>query len=355
MRKQLNIVFVGISRKYKELPAEYVDSFNKFHLELPYYYSLYGGNKVTITTVDGFKNELKTARNGSGTTLQCIPEQEYLESNSDTDLVCHWRKWNEHLYNRNCLNILNCQDHTFDQSWKKSVILAFEQRKLYGILCFEGGWHQQHIYEQLSGKIPKERLIEDLTLGVDTQIFCPNWKNKNPYDMLWAGDPGRGLNKTIEIAVKLFNKDKRFKLHICYPDYVKEINKINHPALIWHGNIPASPKLFDLFNTCGILPYASNFMEPSSRCHRQSQAAGSLVLYPESMGSPSNLIRNGDTGIVANPDTWVDTIYKLVNSGEWMLYGYAAREFAISENWEVKSKKFNAYFDRLVNGEDLND
>ena len=122
--------------------------------------------------------------------------------------------------------------------------------------------------------------------------------------------------------------------------------KVNHPALIWHGFIPAGQKLWNLFRNTGVLPYTSTFPEPSSRVHRQAQAAGSLVLYPPNMGTPSEVIKNLETGIVSY-SPWADTIQELVESGKWKEIGVKAREFAISERWEVQAQRFNTLIERI--------
>lgn len=163
--------------------------------------------------------------------------------------------------------------------------------------------------------------------------------------MLWASDPGRGLNDAIGVALGLFHKDKRYRLNICYPDYARPATKINHPALIWHGSIPNGPKLWDVFNRCGILPYTSSFYEPSSRAHRQAQAAGSLVIYPTNRGTPSELIEDDVTGLVRPLSVnWVDIIDAYVCDGRWKEIGSKARDFAISENWEVQARRFENFF-----------
>ncbi len=105
----------------------------------------------------------------------------------------------------------------------------------------------------------------DLLCGVDTDVYKPNWQTKNPFDMLWSSDPGRGLTGAVELAIKLYKKDKRFNLTVCYPDYVKNVQPVSHPAIKWLGNVSNSQQLFDLFNNCGIFPYTSTFKEPSSR------------------------------------------------------------------------------------------
>lgn len=152
----------------------------------------------------------------------------------------------------------------------------------------------------------------------------------------------------VAVAIKLWHLDKRFRLHVCYPDYVRNAGMaVIHPAIIWHGNVQNSSKLWELFNRCGVLPYTSTFMEPSSRAHRQAQAAGSLVLYPPAMGTPSDLIENHRTGIVEPVHTWVDYIHRSVEDGSWQKIGNNAREMAVSENWAVQAKRFNELIARL--------
>lgn len=336
----MRIAFVGIKRPYKEMPESYRDSFDQFHLELPYYYAM-AGNTVTIVTVDDFRYPRAV---GDGF-LGRIPEHSYYDL--DFDVVIHWRKWENEFYRSEAVNVINCQDHSFSQEWIDKVRKARFDEKLYGILCFPH-WHKQEIIETTG--FPKLRLLDGVTLGVDTEIYKPS-EDKDPYHMLWASDPGRGFQKIVPLVMELFRRDKRYRLHVCYPDYVKHFPPIVHPAFTWDGSVPNGKKLWDLFNTCGVLPYPSTFPEPSSRAHRQAQAAGSLVLYPPAMGTPSDLIHHDHDGIVSDPGTWADTIHQKVTSGDWRRLGNHARELAVSENWSVQTKRFNNLFESIINGE----
>jgi len=150
------------------------------------------------------------------------------------------------------------------------------------------------------------------------------------------------------LGIQLWQKDKRFKLHVCYPDYVKSNFNFSHPAIVIHKNIENGPALWNLFNETGILPYTSTFKEPSSRAHRQAMAAGSFVLYPPDMGTPSDLIQSGKTGIVSNPKYWTQTILDHVQNGSWEQIGIRAREYAISENWNVQSLRFNTLIKNIM-------
>jgi hypothetical protein len=340
----MRIVFVGITRNYHELPESYRDDFNQYHLELPYYYAAYGPNDIDIATVDYEDSQLHI-KEGS---LCCTFDDrvKHWINIGQYQLVVHWRKWFPEFYSERALHVINCQDHSFSPEWKRSVIEAFKAGHLYGILCFPT-WHKENLYRELEGNIPMNRLIDGVTLGVDTDIYKPDWSRKDPFQMLWASDPGRGLSHALSLAIELYRRDKRFKLVVCHPDYVRGITPIQHPAIDWRGNVPNGPELWDLFNTSGVLPYTSTFMEPSSRAHRQGQAAGCLVLYPPDKGSPSHLIKDG-TGIVAPISQWTDIIYREVTSGGWMTYGYAAREFALLENWQIQAKRFTLLFEEIV-------
>jgi hypothetical protein len=340
----MKIAFVGVKRKFSEIPEDYRNHFVRYHLELPFYYARDGKNDVYVSTVDHDGAPYKFEEGGS---LRCVLEDR-LEEHGPFDVVIHWRKWFDDLYQGDgAVNVINCQDHSFSHEWKHTVVDEFCNGKMKAILCFPT-WHKHNLFMELEGRIPMEHLWDGLTLGVDTDVFKPDWTNKDPYKLLWSSDPGRGLPRAIELAVKLHARDRRFKLHVCYPDYVPDSTMVfKHPAIEWHGKIPNGPKLWDLFNTSGVLPYTSCFREPSSRAHRQAMSAGSMVLYPPEMGSPSNLIPK-DAGLVVPIDTWADLIYREVNSAGWMTYGYAAREFAISENWAVQARRFNKFFEERV-------
>ena len=341
----MKIAFVGVKRKFSEIPEDYRDHFVRYHLELPWYYARDGKNDVYVTTVDHDGAPYKFEAGGS---IRCVLEDR-LENHGPFDIIIHWRKWfDEFAFSDGEIGVINCQDHSFSQEWKRTVVDEFRNGKLKAILCFPT-WHKQNLFTELDGALPIEHLWDGLTLGVDTDVYKPDWSSKDPYKLLWSSDPGRGLQRAVELAIKLHARDRRFQLHVCFPDYVSDsIQPIRHPAIVWRGKIANGPELWDLFNTSGVLPYTSCFKEPSSRAHRQAMSAGSLVLYPPDMGSPSHLIPS-DAGVVTSADTWVDIIYREVSSGGWMTYGYAAREYAISENWAVQANRFNKFFEQRVN------
>lgn len=345
----MRVAFVGVKRKYQELAPEYRDHFNRYHLELPYYYAKYGKIDVLITTVDYEPNTslvfpMKYCGGPCGE-LSCTTEERFKRDDSKYDVVVHWRKWNPELYRPEAINVINCQDHSFSTEWQQSAARAFSENKLYGILCFPK-WHKDNLLRECPW-LPEDRAIDGLTLGVDTQIYTPS-ENKDPRKLLWASDPGRGLHELIPLFLRLFTIDKKYELHVCYPDYCRPPELPNHPAIINHGNVANGPELWDLFNTCGVLPYTSTFMEPSSRTHRQAMAAGSLVLYPPNRGTPSDLIEDGRTGIVQDPRLWPAMIVSAVDTGKWKDIGRAARDYAVSENWEVQADRFVEYFESLL-------
>lgn len=340
----MKIAFVGVKRKYQELDSSYRDFFNRYHLELPFYYARDGKNWVTITTVDYNGEPLTFGETGA---LQCISEgffKSYL-MNFGYEVVVHWRKWFPELYVPGAINVINCQDHSFSQEWKKSAESAFKEGKLYGVMCFPA-WHKENLLTECPW-LPKDRAIAGITLGVDTDIYFPD-KEKNPKEMLWASDPGRGLNGALQLALMLHQRDHDFRLNVCWPDYCKPPQMFKHPAIIWRGNVGNGPDLWSLFNKTGILPYTSTFKEPSSRAHRQAMAAGSMVLYPPGMGTPSDLIISDGNGIVAPVDMWVDTILDYVKSGRWRELGERARNYAVAENWSVQAKMFNSVFSEIL-------
>lgn len=334
----MKIAFVGITRKYKELPEDYRNVFDKHHLELPYYYARDGKNDVTIVTEDDTSDVLQL----NGGSLRRITNEQYLKSTEKYDVVIHWRKWFQEFYRKDAVNLINCQDHSFSQEWTNKVRDAYNCKQLTGILCFPT-WHEDYIQKHMAGNI---RTISGLTLGVDTEIYHPEKKERKT--LLWASDPGRGLVGTIELVIKLWQKDKEYKLVVLSPDYVKSPVRFSHPAIEVKNNVKNGPELWNLFNTAGIVPYTSEFMEPSSRVHRQGQAAGCMVLYPPNRGTPSDLIIDGVTGFVRPIDTWCDLITKSVDSGLDNLVGAAARKFAISENWGIQAERFNETIGALL-------
>lgn len=350
----MRVAFVGVKRKYQELPASYRNVFTKTHLELPYYFARDGGMDVTVTTVDyhdtprslfpsvGIDEIDSLKESVSYGTLFHVLESDYVRRGVKFDVVVHWRKWFPEFYRPDAINVINCQDHSFGKEWQDSASSAFAEGKLYGVLCFPT-WHKRNLLRECPW-LPEERAIDGLTLGVDTDIYRPH-PEKDPYELLWASDPGRGLYQMTQIFAQLHAIDKRFRLNVCWPDYCNFAPSGPMSGVTWRGNVANGPELQELFNKSGVLAYPSTFREPSSRAHRQAMAAGSLVLYPPGMGSPSELIVDGRTGVVSDPRTWASSILYLVTSGEWRRIGAAAREYAVSENWAVQAQRFRRFFE----------
>jgi glycosyltransferase involved in cell wall biosynthesis len=265
------------------------------------------------------------------------------------EVVVHWRDWFEELYDRKAYNVLHTCDHTYPADWKAKVWAAIKSGKLKKIICYRG-WHRENMAHEMhmTPEQADDLLLTDLTFGVDPEIYTPS-PNKDRRALLWSSDPGRGLMGAIQIAIQVHSRDKRFKLHVCHPDYVK-MNPIQHPAIVWHGNVPNGPALWKLFNETGMLIYTSTFREPSSRACRQAQAAGSLVFYPPDMGTPSEYIRNGETGVVRHPSLWAEQILAAPDSTHYDRITRNAVAQARSESWEVQAQRFKETFARLLGG-----
>jgi hypothetical protein len=338
----VKIAFVGVKRDYQKLGAGYVRMFNKYHLEIPFYYAELGGNDVTVTTTNyiGASEEFL-----SGGKFRNDAELSYMGGHDHHryDVVVHWRKFFPELYHKDAINVLHTCDHTYPEDWKRDVRAALSSGKLKKIICYKG-WHANQVGVEL-GLDPSQclNLIEtELTFGVDPEIYHPS-PSKDPHAMLWSSDPGRGLIGAVQLAVKLHARDRRFKLHVCHPDYTN-MSPIVHPSIVWHGNVSNGPELWKLFNETGILPYSSTFQEPSSRAARQAQAAGSLVLYPPGMGTPSEYVRDMETGVMRPVNQWIDKIVELVGTPAASQICRNAVDQAVSESWQVQAERFNQRF-----------
>lgn len=334
----MRIAFVGIKRDYWKLDEDYIPLFNKFHLEIPWYFAELGEHDVVVTTTNYTGNTFGFIEKPG--TFQNITEKEF--SYREFDVVIHWRSWSNELYKPKALNFMHTCDHSYSPEWISDVRMAIHGDILKGIFCHEG-WHKEQMMRETH--LAPSVFLTGYMQGVDTDVFKPA-ENKDPYQMLWASDPGRGMQGALSLANELFRIDKKFQLNLCAPDYSFLQSGIAPiPAWKFHGNLKNSEKLWNLFNTCGIFPYTSTFPEPSSRAYRQAQAAGCMVLYPPNMGSPSGYIRNGVDGIVAPVSEWKDIILENIRTGEWKEIGRRAREFALSENWEVQTKRFNKFME----------
>lgn len=346
MGRRLRVQFVGMERAAGTMPPDYLQTFVQFHLELPYYYARHSPCDVLLYVKDceGYKIDFSFIGGGS---LTVTPEIE--AHANDADVVIHWRKWAERFRKPGALNAIISQDHSYTPEWLAAVRSANEEGFLDGILVFPG-WHSLQVGSELKrAGIFGVNLFPGLTLGVDPDIYRPAMA-KDPHHLLWASDPGRGLAELIPLFLRLHARDRRYHLTVTYPDYVKPESMapyapfLAHPAVKHHPSVRNGPILWDLFNSSGVLPYTSMFMEPSSRCHRQAMAAGSLVCYPPDRGTPSELLENGITGIVERMHLWPELIHESIASGRWAELGHNARSYAVSEAWEVQAKRFYNHF-----------
>ena len=346
-----SVVFVGIKRKYREMDPKYWSKFDQFHAEFPYYYAMHGGLHVVTTTVDLPSDDCPIDvfiddRGEPNGTFSHMSEDEFRASPMKPDVVVHWRRWFPDLYRPSAVNILHTCDFNYDAQWRLDVVDAFKSGKLYGLDCYPT-WHKRELMNELNYEIQPERFFDDVLCGVDTTIYKPA-AGKSPYEMLWASDPGRGLQGAIELTLKLFQLDRRFRLHVCWPDYVTNVQLPRHPAIVAHGNVQNGPALWSLFGQCGVLPYTSTFSEPYGRAWRQAMAAGSMVLYPPVMGSPSEMIENGRVGVVAPIEQWPGIIAKAAQDGSWKTMGDAAREHVSSQDWKTQARNFALLVDKLT-------
>lgn len=339
----MKIAFVGIRRPYKLMHPDYIRMFNKYHLEIAFYYAEYGGNDVTVTTVDYTSAHEEFP---SGGRFRNITEPEFRSQLDGTyDVVIHWRDFFADLYQERSVNVVHTCDWNYPKEWVERIYSVFNSKMLYGLDCYPT-WHKENLFTELGGRVPMNRLLAGHTFGVDTSIYAPS-VNKDPYALLWSSDPGRGLNGAVQLAIQLFQKDRRFRLHVCHPDYTK-MQKIQHPAIVWHGFVPNGPNLWSIFNSTGVLPYTSTFKEPSSRAFRQAQSAGSLVLYPPDMGSPSRFIQDGKDAFVRPLGEWEKLILDTVDSTDYVRMGKEARLTALSESWQIQAQRFNETFTRIL-------
>ena len=353
MTRPLYVAFVGMRRAPSSMPADYWSTFVRFHLELPWYYARHSDCRVHLTTTERVEYSQNFTEMKGGT-ISCLTENQFLdpfykESHNPYDVVIHWRKWIKELYTPGARNVILSQDHSYSEDWKNDVKAAFKAGQLDGILVFPT-WHKENVARELNGIVPADRMYEGMTLGVDTDIYAPNVKNQ--FSLLWASDPGRGLDSLVNPFLRLWNKDRRFRLTVTYPDYVRPESVarfshfLNHPGVTHLPGVRNGQSLWELFNKSAFLPYSSNFQEPSSRCHRQAMAAGCTVLYPPGMGTPSRLIEPNLTGIVEQPDIWPDIIHSMVTTGRWQDVGRNARAYALTENWPVQAKRFFDFFSK---------
>lgn len=340
------IAFVGIKRSFKDLPVD-VTTFVRFHLELPFYFVRGEGDlgiRSVVTTVDCEDDDVFSGAHGD-TWTQLIHEPDL--ASKSPDVVVHWRSWQQWARDAcpDALHIIQTCDHSYSLEWRDAVTEAYFNGSLAGIICFET-WHVRRLREEL--QLPWSTFITSVHLGVDTGIYRP--AEKDPFQLLWASDPGRGLSRCLDVFAALFKRDNRYRLHVTYPDYVQERPAVSHPGVKIHHNLRNGPALWRLFNESMFVPYPSVFAEPSSRVHRQGQAAGACVVYPPDAGSPSELIQSGRTGYVIPYDAgeWANHIDLLRDIGAAEEVGRCARMFAVTEDWSVQAQRFRLVCDELI-------
>lgn len=320
---------------------DFRQTYAEFVQEIPWNLARHGGNDVVVSTPEPV---VCAESFPSGGSIRHVTEAEALLH--DFDVVIMWRFFFEEAVRLGTLTLLHSCDYLYSPEWVLNVRGAFERGELYGVDCYEG-WHRAQLHRELG--IPAERLLSGFTFGVDPETFRPG--DKDPHSMLWASDPGRGLPWALDLAERLHRQDRRFRLHVVCPDYaVSRLPAVtDRSAIVMHGHVPSGPRLFDLFATSAFLPYTSCFPEPSCRVVRQSQACGTVVLYPPSMGHPSEFIEDGVTGFVRPVAEFERLILDLVDDpGRRAAIGIAAREQAIAERSEVQALRFGERVGKLL-------
>lgn len=255
--RRLSVAFVGARRPPSDLPVGYWPSFVRYHLELPWYYSRHAAVDVDLITVESNDYCEDWTELGGGT-LRCVTEDVYLDSNKRYDVVIHWRRWFDQLADADARNVILSQDHSYNPDWLGEVDAAFKFGLLDGILVFPT-WHEQNTARELRDIIPRDRLYQGLTFGVDTETYFPS-SQKDPKLLLWASDPGRGLEQLINPFLRLWSSDHDFRLVVTYPDYVNQASLLKyssffrHPGVVHSPNLRNGPVLWDLFNRAGFIP-----------------------------------------------------------------------------------------------------
>lgn len=367
----MRVAFVGIKRPFLPIPEEIgisIATFVKYHLEIPWYYSFDGDHHCYVSTVDageadpavdpadGTDYEYEMARYDSDWACYdrgvYLVREDWLKGQREhyswraMDVVVHWRSWQQWAYDAcpDSLHLMQTCDHSYSPEWIAAVKGALASGQLGRIICFDT-WHVRNTMRELD--VGWDAVLTNLHLGVDTRTYRP--LEKDPFQLLWASDPGRGLAGCLEVFNHLYRRDRRYHLHITYPDYVKQKVSVSHPAVHVHHNMRNGQELWDLFATSAFVPYTCVFPEPSSRVHRQAQAAGCCLLYPPDMGSPSELIISGRTGVIprdlegkpVDAIGWANGIDMLRRDEEYRRIGREARLFALTEDWSVQAERFN--------------
>lgn len=368
----MRVAFVGIKRPFLPIPDEIGitrETFVQYHLEIPYYYGMAGDNHCFVSTVDFGHSDPATSPDESNDIEEhpsahfdydwgnyergtYLVREEWIKARNgrvgwgSMDVVVHWRSWQQWAYDAcpRALHLMQTCDHSYSPEWIATTKRALVTGQLARLICFDT-WHVRNTMRELD--VGWDAVLTNLHLGVDTVTYRP--LEKDPFQLLWASDPGRGLAGCLEVFDHLYRRDRRYHLHITYPDYVKQKVSVSHPAIHVHHNMRNGQELWDLFATSAFVPYTCVFPEPSSRVHRQAQAAGCCLLYPPDMGSPSELIISGRTGIImrntdgkpTSYEGWAKVIDDFRSSGDSAMIGREARLFALTEDWGVQAERFN--------------
>lgn len=131
------------------------------------------------------------------------------------------------------------------------------------------------------------------------ELFQPY---RDPYTLVYAGHPSKGLNTAVSIFKILKERDRRFSLHV-YGDnslWGEEEGSFLEPSVFWHGTI-GQMELARRLQTCSFSINIQTRQEPFGMAIIEAMRAGCIVLASP-VGAYPEIIAHGKNGFLIPGD-----------------------------------------------------
>jgi glycosyltransferase involved in cell wall biosynthesis len=198
--------------------------------------------------------------------------------------------------------------------------------------------------------------------GVEENFFSRNGNNsldRDPYAILYAGHPSKGLDPALSILHILREKEERFTLHIYGGTQLwgeEEKYFPDEPGVRYHGLV-GQEELALKFQGCEFSLGLQSRAEPFGMVIAESMRAGCIVLVSP-VGAYPEIIRDGYDGFLVsgNPDEvktheyTAGLIENLINFPGYMQY---IRKNAESSplSWETVARVWEGHWNWLFDNE----
>lgn len=194
------------------------------------------------------------------------------------------------------------QDESFRGRWNAERVSKVDN---VFALCES---HRTSLAQDFDG-LPDKVLIT--SNGIRPEQFrelAENMPEREPYRLMWASSPDRGLLNLARIFRRLRHWAPKAELHCFYgtdnidklidmsPQFAayKQIKadilaEINQPGIIWHGRVPQG-QLIEEWAKSSVFCYPTNFRETSCISIMEAQAAGCIPVVSPVWALAENLV-----------------------------------------------------------------